>query len=516
MQARRRRARSSWRRRTAARIIAEPVPSDVRRCCDLLFSESLLSSEGRVLTEALLARAQLSDELGNEAVALSLCESAFKVSQATGDADGMRRSEALSQKLTERHRTAQSIASRAAQLLFTDPSAAEAICTDALRQFRTDVGILALRCACRAQQHVSSGSMDAAKGTVRDATAVVGMDPSNVECAWHGARALLSLGRPRAAGALLDAAARHCRTDQMEQQLSSLRAQVRAAITKGGDPVLIRLERSKKRLREREALRPRGCDPKTTYSPPATVRAVSPLAARLAAYSLTDAALADFEADGFTQLQLPLSPSHAAELTLEASRMFGFGQCHLATTGSVGERRTGARSDQIVFLSAAEAVKSLPALAAVIDVLSCLAAELNARSTSSDGGTLLVPDVCQFASYGPGGRYKPHRDVYLESNGERINDRSVTLIHYLNDGWAAEDGAELRLHPDATEADDEKLLRKWEGGHAGGGKAGRYVDVVPQAGRIIVFRSGLLHEVLPNLNSERRRCAVTLWACNVA
>ena len=31
--------------------------------------------------------------------------------------------------------------------------------------------------------------------------------------------------------------------------------------------------------------------------------------------------------------------------------------------------------------------------------------------------------------------------------------------------------------------------------------------------RCVIFRSELMHEVLPNQNTSRLRCALTMWAC---
>lgn len=89
--------------------------------------------------------------------------------------------------------------------------------------------------------------------------------------------------------------------------LTQLRSDVRAAL-KVACPSYARLERSKSRMREKELLRPKGSDPSgnTSYAPPATVAVVAPLAAHVAAWALSDAALASFEADGLTSLQLPL------------------------------------------------------------------------------------------------------------------------------------------------------------------------------------------------------------------
>ena len=45
------------------------------------------------------------------------------------------------------------------------------------------------------------------------------------------------------------------------------------------------------------------------------------------------------------------------------------------------------------------------------------------------------------------------------STKQRFNDRVLTLIFYLNDGWEVADGGELRIHPNLPHASDESFLR---------------------------------------------------------
>ena len=97
-----------------------------------------------------------------------------------------------------------------------------------------------------------------------------------------------------------------------------------------------------------------------------------------------------------------------------------------------------------------------------------------------------------------------------------LNDRAVTLIIYLNDAaeWGPngiDGGGELRIHQTAQQCDDEALFGSgWQGGRDGGGAAGPYVDVMPLAGRVALFRSELLHEVLPTCDG-RLRLALSMW-----
>ncbi|MEW5314181.1 MAG: hypothetical protein WDW38_005696 [Sanguina aurantia] len=74
--------------------------------------------------------------------------------------------------------------------------------------------------------------------------------------------------------------------------------------------------------------------------------------------------------------------------------------------------------------------------------------------------------------------------------GQRVGDRSITAILYLNSEWdGATDGGQLRLF------------------HADG--SGGFTDVEPVAGRVVLFRSRLIeHEVLP---AWRPRWAMSAW-----
>lgn len=87
-----------------------------------------------------------------------------------------------------------------------------------------------------------------------------------------------------------------------------------------------------------------------------------------------------------------------------------------------------------------------------------------------------------FAHYPPGTHYQRHLDQFRwDSN------RSISLVLYLNPSWQASDGGALRLYPEGKEA----------------------VDLLPQWGRLVLFRSDVLeHEVLPTF---RDRYSITGW-----
>ncbi|MFT4638860.1 MAG: SM-20-related protein [Verrucomicrobiales bacterium] len=88
------------------------------------------------------------------------------------------------------------------------------------------------------------------------------------------------------------------------------------------------------------------------------------------------------------------------------------------------------------------------------------------------------------ASYPPAGFYKPHLDQHQSSLA-----RQVSIITYLNKDWNESDGGQLRLF---TESRD-----------------GPYIDVIPQLGTAVIFRSAdFWHEVLP---AKQTRLSLTGW-----
>ena len=83
--------------------------------------------------------------------------------------------------------------------------------------------------------------------------------------------------------------------------------------------------------------------------------------------------------------------------------------------------------------------------------------------------------------YPPGAFYNRHLDQF-----SRDDHRKLSIICYLNQDWRPEYGGQLRI---------------W--------LAGKAVDVLPTAGRLVCFRSDLIeHEVLP---ATKPRLSITGW-----
>ena len=83
--------------------------------------------------------------------------------------------------------------------------------------------------------------------------------------------------------------------------------------------------------------------------------------------------------------------------------------------------------------------------------------------------------------YPPGSYYKRHLDQFKKDDHRRLS-----VICYLNENWKEEEGGQLRIYSKDNE-----------------------IDVLPEAGRLVCFRSDLLeHEVLP---ATRPRLSLTGW-----
>lgn len=90
-----------------------------------------------------------------------------------------------------------------------------------------------------------------------------------------------------------------------------------------------------------------------------------------------------------------------------------------------------------------------------------------------------------FAVYPVGAHYERHVDRF-RTNPHRI----VSFVLYLNPDWGAEDGGELMIY---REGEDD-------------------VQVIPEAGKLVVFKSDLEHEVL---TAHRSRYSITGWFLDV-
>jgi SM-20-related protein len=97
-----------------------------------------------------------------------------------------------------------------------------------------------------------------------------------------------------------------------------------------------------------------------------------------------------------------------------------------------------------------------------------------------------------FAVYPPGAAYQKHLDRFSDAD-----ERTISCTLYLNQDWQAEDGGQLRLYLQENELIAEGEL------------TGGYLEVLPNAGTCVLFRSDtFFHEVLP---ANRIRFSLTGW-----
>lgn len=96
------------------------------------------------------------------------------------------------------------------------------------------------------------------------------------------------------------------------------------------------------------------------------------------------------------------------------------------------------------------------------------------------------------AIYPIGAFYKKHLDCFASQDPKKPQ-RKISCIVYLNHDWHDTDGGQLRLYLNNT----EKFKQK------------NFIDIVPVAGRAVVFLSDTFyHEVLP---ATRERKSLTSW-----
>lgn len=242
--------------------------------------------------------------------------------------------------------------------------------------------------------------------------------------------------------------------------------------------------------------------------------------AALRAEELVDPAVAGTlhdgrEYGGLVVLRGAVGTHLTAQMRRDAEALLDQGR--LTTTGT-GEPDDSGRSDPLYekffgkrpilsFLSGQEArSEGLLGLTYGFAIFCGLCAALNRHAPK--GSPLVEPSPrMQLACYdGGGARYGEHTDWCasedLEADGEvpdgvhdrgEIGRRRISALLYLQESWREEWGGALRMH----------------GSTDGHSDASPCVDVMPESGSIVLFRSrGPVHEVL---QTSHRRFALTMW-----
>ena len=166
-------------------------------------------------------------------------------------------------------------------------------------------------------------------------------------------------------------------------------------------------------------------------------------------------------------LTLELAQECRARANLGALQPAGVGR------GSAHGVQEGVRGDHIQWLEPGQCAAGDRYLAMLDDLRGQLNQALYLGLEDYEG---------HFALYPPGTFYQKHLDRFRDDDR-----RAVSAVFYLNSDWLPEQGGALRLYL----AD------------------GRELDVLPEAGTLVVFLSAdLPHEVLP---ATRERLSLTRW-----
>jgi SM-20-related protein len=180
-------------------------------------------------------------------------------------------------------------------------------------------------------------------------------------------------------------------------------------------------------------------------------------------------------ADGFSVRDEFLAPPQVRALLECAELRRGRGEFRAAQIG--GERNAQRREEIRGDFTCWMALPLWPAEQILMDELERLRLGLN-----RDAMLGLFELELHYAWYPPGAGYSRHID---QPQGRA--HRKVSMVLYLNEGWAAGAGGELRIF-----------------GMAGGPR-----DIKPLAGRLVCFLSaGREHAVLP---TQRHRLSVSGW-----
>jgi SM-20-related protein len=193
---------------------------------------------------------------------------------------------------------------------------------------------------------------------------------------------------------------------------------------------------------------------------------------------MMDAVLDTLAERGWLVLPEFLAPEQVAALREQAGAQWNAGAFHAAGVGRAHELNVNAsiRSDQVQWLEPADE----GALADYQAFMEDLRGNLNRAMYLG-----LFEFESHFAVYPPGAFYQRHLDNFRGTSA-----RIITAILYLNAGWQEGDCGQLRLYTDGSDGGD-------------------YVDIFPQAGQLVLFRSAKFwHEVLP---ARRERFSLTGW-----
>lgn len=224
---------------------------------------------------------------------------------------------------------------------------------------------------------------------------------------------------------------------------------------------------------------------------------------------IANSALQELNSNGYVIIKNFISPELVSSLrgdvnTLRSSNKFNIAKIGQDSTNSLN---TSIRVAETCFLGESK-LQDIPSVSRIelYNVLETLRSDLSGNeildTNDATSGELVraAPALDKslsellYAYYPEGGFYRRHTDAVQNSASVL---RSYSLLLYLNDEWEESDGGYLRVHLDSG------------GDFLPEGEEPNYVDVKPEGGTLVLFKSEQIpHEVL-DTNAERT--AVVGW-----
>lgn len=193
--------------------------------------------------------------------------------------------------------------------------------------------------------------------------------------------------------------------------------------------------------------------------------------------NLISSIIEDIAQQGYAVVEQFINPQEITSLAAQAKILHITGEMHKAKTGISKVENSTLRGDFIHWIDASNASESETVY------LNTMAELQHAINQAFFLGLFELES--HFTIYPPGAGYQKHLDQFIGKE-----ERKISCILYLNEGWHHEDGGQLRMYLDKK---DEN----------------RFIDISPQAGTLVVFLSSdFLHEVLP---ATRERISLTGW-----
>ena len=180
--------------------------------------------------------------------------------------------------------------------------------------------------------------------------------------------------------------------------------------------------------------------------------------------------------DGYHVIDNFLHPHHYHALRETIQNLHNNGHCKLAKIGNSQEKNHNAtiRNDHIVWIDKQE---GNDAIAGYFTEIEALCKTLNQSLFLG-----LIDYEAHFAVYQPNSFYKKHVDQFATTQ-----DRRISCVYYLNEGWQQEFGGELVLY----DTKDQPLTQ-----------------IMPLGNRFICFNSDLPHEVC---TAYQTRYSIAAW-----